>query len=580
LRFGFINGVLSKSTIPARHRSVRLAATCAAAAMTLGLMGGCDGLTPRSLDPNKGWLDPSEVTFARRGPLRVPILNQLSPGIEEPNEVYANATEPRPEDNIPPQGDYPIGRSDLLQISISDLVGQGLETQKVARVTESGNISLPLIGQVHAEGLTEAQLEQAIREAYRDANIIQNAQVSVTMAEAQSRAFSILGSVGAAGKFPIVRNDFRLMDALVQAHGVSTQGVDYLYVIRPTEQPAAPGTAPATGGTTPGATTPGGTTPGGTTAQPPGGTRTQPPAGQTPGDILAPRPQQPPSQPQRPAPTPPSMSMMIVQDEPGTAGATTQPSGAAGAGATTSTIGAADQPREGRMIIGPDGRPMFVGADPASTNPSLTPGAGTAAHGAGTMTTPGTGTAGAGTMGSGTMGVASSTQPSGFAFNELTEAGGQRVIRVPYTSLRNGELKYNIIIRPNDLIYVPDPVIGEYYMGGHVARPGVFSLTARKITLKQAIISAGMLDQLAIPGRTQVIRRLQGDREVFARVDLEKIFAGLEPDIYLKPDDQVLVGTNAVAPFLAALRGAFRMTYGFGFLYDRNYAPAQRNSGF
>ena len=77
-----------------------------------------------------------------------------------------------------------------------------------------------------------------------------------------------------------------------------------------------------------------------------------------------------------------------------------------------------------------------------------------------------------------------------------------------------------------------------------------------------------------------MIRRLQGDREVFARVDLEKIFAGLEPDIYLKPDDQVLVGTNALAPFIAAVRGAFRITYGFGFLYDRNYAPAQRNQGF
>ena len=28
------------------------------------------------------------------------------------------------------------------------------------------------------------------------------------------------------------------------------------------------------------------------------------------------------------------------------------------------------------------------------------------------------------------------------------------------------------------------------------------------------------------------------------------------------------------APFLAAFRGAFRMTYGLGFLYDRNFAYA------
>ena len=56
------------------------------------------------------------------------------------------------------------------------------------------------------------------------------------------------------------------------------------------------------------------------------------------------------------------------------------------------------------------------------------------------------------------------------------------------------------------------------------------------------------------------------------RIDLTKIFQFEQPDIYLRPDDQILVGTNAVAPFLAALRGAFRITYGFGFLYDRNFS--------
>ena len=46
-----------------------------------------------------------------------------------------------------------------------------------------------------------------------------------------------------------------------------------------------------------------------------------------------------------------------------------------------------------------------------------------------------------------------------------------------------------------------------------------------------------------------------------------------------KPDDQVQVGTHFVAPFIAAVRNGFRITYGFGFLYDRNYAPTNNNSG-
>jgi hypothetical protein len=41
--------------------------------------------------------------------------------------------------------------------------------------------------------------------------------------------------------------------------------------------------------------------------------------------------------------------------------------------------------------------------------------------------------------------------------------------------------------------------------------------------------------------------------------------------LYLKSDDQVMVGTIIWAPFVAAIRNGFRITYGFGFLYDRNY---------
>jgi polysaccharide biosynthesis/export protein len=137
-------------------------------------------------------------------------------------------------------------------------------------------------------------------------------------------------------------------------------------------------------------------------------------------------------------------------------------------------------------------------------------------------------------------------------------------------------MRYNIVLRPRDMIVVPQPVIGEYYMGGHVMRPGVYSLTGREITVKQAVISAGMLDGIAIPARTDIVRRIGQDREVIVRLQIDRIFAGAQPDVFLKPNDQILVGTNWYAPFLAAARGAFRMTYGFGFIYDRNLAVPRR----
>jgi hypothetical protein len=63
---------------------------------------------------------------------------------------------------------------------------------------------------------------------------------------------------------------------------------------------------------------------------------------------------------------------------------------------------------------------------------------------------------------------------------------------------------------------------------------------------------------------------------------LAKVLALEQPDIYLKPNDVIFVGTHFIAPFLAAVRTSFRITYGFGFLYDRNFYTgneSQQNAG-
>jgi polysaccharide export outer membrane protein len=159
-----------------------------------------------------------------------------------------------------------------------------------------------------------------------------------------------------------------------------------------------------------------------------------------------------------------------------------------------------------------------------------------------------------------------------FKFDDAENPTDQRIIRVPIDQLRQyGELKYNVVIRPGDMIIVPDPQTGVYYMGGHVLRPGAFGLNGEKITLKQAWVAAGGADDFAIPNRSEVIRRVGANREVCVRINLDNILALKEPDIYLKPNDVVYVGTDFFAPFIAALRNSFRITYGFGFLYDRNF---------
>jgi len=154
----------------------------------------------------------------------------------------------------------------------------------------------------------------------------------------------------------------------------------------------------------------------------------------------------------------------------------------------------------------------------------------------------------------------------------VAEIPQQRVLGVPLDKLTAGDPRYNVVIRDGDTIWVPPPMQGEFYIMGNVLRPGTFSLTGREITIRQALAAAGGLAPLADPSRAELIRRIGDNQEQVLLVNIDRIFSGKESDIILKPNDVINVGSNPLMPFLAVLRNAFRMTYGFGFVYDRNFA--------
>jgi hypothetical protein len=172
----------------------------------------------------------------------------------------------------------------------------------------------------------------------------------------------------------------------------------------------------------------------------------------------------------------------------------------------------------------------------------------------------------------GPRGAATSTTSAPVDWEELAEEGQQRVIRIPADKIRQGDPNYNIAIRHQDWIQMDPGQTGVFYIGGHIIRAGVYSLSGEEITLTQAILSAGGLDPVAWPTRCEVRRRIDNNREEITQWDLARIMAGQDPDLFLKKDDSINVGTHPVAPLLATIRNSFRLTYGFGFIYDRNFA--------
>ncbi len=155
---------------------------------------------------------------------------------------------------------------------------------------------------------------------------------------------------------------------------------------------------------------------------------------------------------------------------------------------------------------------------------------------------------------------------------EREPGAGTRLIRIPADRLLAGDTRYNIVIKPGDTIHVPVDIIGEFCIMGNVNRTGYIPITGRPMTLKMAIAAAGGLGPLAWPRRCEVVRRIGRKKEEIVMVDLDKITSGEQPDFFIKPNDLINVGTHPTSRWRAILRNAFRATYGFGFVYDRNFS--------
>lgn len=166
--------------------------------------------------------------------------------------------------------------------------------------------------------------------------------------------------------------------------------------------------------------------------------------------------------------------------------------------------------------------------------------------------------------------VGSSTQDSDVA--ELNKLVTQRIIEIPYQELKQGKMIYNVVIRPGDVISVPATNAGFVYVMGAIVRPGAYTIPGeQELTLYRLIASAGGLSGLAWPERVDLVRQINDSEQAIVRLDLRAIANGTEPDIYLKQNDIINIGTSGAAVPLAIFRNGLRMTYGFGFVLDRNF---------
>jgi len=121
-----------------------------------------------------------------------------------------------------------VGAGDTLRITVF----RNPELSTEARVTEQGTILFPLIGDVQVTGLTPQQVGNRIADKLRAGKFVVNPEVSVAMAQVNSRQVSVLGNVTKPGRYPIDNVNSRLLDFIAAAGGVTGSGSDSVTVVQ------------------------------------------------------------------------------------------------------------------------------------------------------------------------------------------------------------------------------------------------------------------------------------------------------------------------------------------------------------
>jgi polysaccharide biosynthesis/export protein len=118
--------------------------------------------------------------------------------------------------------DYLISQEDELAMSVW---GEPQLSQIRLVVGPDGNVNVPIVGVVKAEGMTIDQLGEAIKVGLKDRQFVLDAKVQLLMLMMHKPTVSVLGIVGRPGKFEFKDGD-TVMEAIAQAGSYSVDSSD------------------------------------------------------------------------------------------------------------------------------------------------------------------------------------------------------------------------------------------------------------------------------------------------------------------------------------------------------------------
>jgi polysaccharide biosynthesis/export protein len=152
-------------------------------------------------------------------------LAQVATLAESSTAKLGAAVKP-PSSAIAHSEDYVIGSEDVLAINI----WKEPEISRTLPVRPDGKITLPLVGDIQASGLTTHRLQDDIANSLR--SYVSNPEVTVIVQEVKSKNFNIVGEIAKPGSYPL-SEPITVLDAIALGGGLRdfAKG-SHIYVLR------------------------------------------------------------------------------------------------------------------------------------------------------------------------------------------------------------------------------------------------------------------------------------------------------------------------------------------------------------
>ena len=465
------------------------------------------------------FFNPSVTGYYESTPSSMPILTRFDV-IERESGFTPDVTKPTAEDLVPNELVYRVAPGDVVRVEIYELVSANQPDVSVRVIDQAGSIRLPTLGDIQAAGLTVDELQERIIK--RLTELISDPLVTVVLEDGRSFQFTIYGAVAGTGLYALTRPDFRIMEALSLAGGTAST-TQKIMIIREVaiDEAVRPGYERSDG--VPDAASDG--------------------TGENDvsdidalidalgGDAASPSAM---SQSDEPPVDVDDLKSVSVEDRPGATPGTDR------------VRSASSQEASGDAFVFDEDRQEWVRISAEEVAELERSG--------------------------GAIRPNTDRESVAEIQEQRVSPYATRIIELDYPALARGDSNLNVVIRPGDRVFIDTPEIGVVYIDGEINRPGVYQLPiAGKLTLSRLVAAAGGLNPIAIPERVDFTRKISADREATLRVNLAAIRNRAEPDIFMRRDDHVHIGTNFFAAPLAVIRNGFRFTYGFGFLLDRNF---------